>query len=134
MKGNIHYQKYGERIEIDMIGEQKWSVILGMLWLACHNPKINWKIGEVKMMRYLEECRRQWRPKQGKPRQQKQKEEEKKQKEEEKMKKEKKKTKKKSKTMNVKKGEKEWEIWDKGEKATRSEEEVKKLVPEQFHR
>ena len=36
--------------------------------------------------------------------------------------------------MNVKKGEKEWEIWDKGEKATRSEEEVKKLLPEQFHR
>jgi len=31
--------------------------------------------------------------------------------------------------MNVKKVEKEWEIWDKEEKATRSEEEVKKLVP-----
>ena len=25
IKGNIHYQKYNERIEIDMIGEQKWS-------------------------------------------------------------------------------------------------------------
>ena len=41
IKGNIHYQKYSERIEIDMIGEQKWSIILGMLWLACHNSKIN---------------------------------------------------------------------------------------------
>ena len=61
MEGNIYYQKYRERMEINMIGEQKWSIILGMLWLACHNSKINWKIGEVKMMRYLEECRRQWR-------------------------------------------------------------------------
>jgi len=23
-------------------------VILGMSWLACHNPKIDWRIGEVK--------------------------------------------------------------------------------------
>ena len=28
----------------------------------------------------------------------------------------------------------EWEIWDKKEEAARSEAEVKKLVPEKFHR
>jgi len=28
---NIYYQEYRERSEIDMIGGQKWSVILGML-------------------------------------------------------------------------------------------------------
>ena len=38
---NIYYQEYRERIEIDMIREQKWSVILGMPWLAHHNPEIN---------------------------------------------------------------------------------------------
>jgi len=28
---NIYYQGYRERMEIDVIGEQKWTVILGML-------------------------------------------------------------------------------------------------------
>ena len=38
---NIYYQEYRERTEIDVIKEQKWSVISGMLWLACHNPEID---------------------------------------------------------------------------------------------
>jgi len=59
---NIYYQEHRERTEIDVIGEQKWMVILGMLWLACHNPEIDWRTGEVKMMRFLEECGKQWRP------------------------------------------------------------------------
>ena len=58
---NIYYQGHWERTEIDVIREQKWTVILGILWLACHNPEIDWKIGEVKMMRCLEECEKQWR-------------------------------------------------------------------------
>jgi len=28
---NIYYQEYREKMEIDIIGKQKWSVILGML-------------------------------------------------------------------------------------------------------
>ena len=56
---NIYYQGHKERTEIDMIGGQKWSVILEMLWLACHNPKIDWKTGEVKMIRCLEKCGKQ---------------------------------------------------------------------------
>ena len=53
---SIYYKGHVERTEIDVIGGQKWSVILGMLWLACHNLEIDWKTGEVKMMRYPEEC------------------------------------------------------------------------------
>ena len=56
---NIYYQGHRERMKIDVIGEQKWSVILGMLWLSRHNPKIDWKMGEVKMTRCLEECEKQ---------------------------------------------------------------------------
>jgi len=29
---NIYYQNYRERMEIDVIGGQKWSVILGIPW------------------------------------------------------------------------------------------------------
>jgi len=59
---NIYYKGHVERTEIDMIGEQKWKVILGMPWLACHNPEIDWRTGEVKMTRCPEECGKQWRP------------------------------------------------------------------------
>ena len=48
---NIYYQGHRERMEIDVIRGQKWSVILGMLWLAHYNPEIDWKMGEVKMTR-----------------------------------------------------------------------------------
>ena len=34
-------------------------MILGMSWLECHNPEIDWKMGEVKMTRCPEECGRQ---------------------------------------------------------------------------
>jgi len=35
--------------------------------------------------------------------------------------------------MEVKKVAEEWEIWDEEEVVARSEEEVKRLVPEKFH-
>jgi len=73
---NIYYKGHTERMEIDVIGGQKWSVILGMPWLACHNPEIDWKMGEVKMMRCPEECGKQWRLVQEKSGWEKQKEEE----------------------------------------------------------
>ena len=62
-----NYQGHREKMEIDVIGGQKWSIILGMPQLAHHNPEINWKTGEVKITRYLEEYRKQQRLKQGKP-------------------------------------------------------------------
>ena len=75
---NIYYKGHRERMEIDVIGGQKWSVILGMPWLARHNHEIDWRTGEVKMTRCPEECGKQWRPVQGKSGWEKQKEEEKK--------------------------------------------------------
>ena len=108
---NIYYQGHRERIEIDMISGQKWTVILEMPWLARHNPEIDWRTGEVKMTRCLEECGKQWRLVQGKSGWEKQKEEEtkeearKKREEKEKIKKQKK-----GKMMEVKKVAEEWEI------------------------
>ena len=66
MEVNIYYQGHRERTEIDVIGGQKWTVILGMPWLAYHNLEIDWRMGEVKMMRCPEEYGKQWRPVQGK--------------------------------------------------------------------
>jgi len=131
---NIYYKGYVERMEIDVIGEQKWSVILGMPWLARHNPEIDWKTGEVKMTRCLEECGKQWRPVQGKSGWEKQKEEEaRKEVEKKKEEKEKKKKQRKGKTAEIRRVAEEWEIWEEEEEAAKSEVEVKKLVLEKFH-
>ena len=59
VKVNIYYQGYRERTEIDIIGEQKWSIILEMLWQASHNPEIDQRLGEVKIMRCSEEYKKQ---------------------------------------------------------------------------
>ena len=126
---NIYYQGHRERTEIDVIRGQKWTVILGMPWLAHHNPEIDWETREVKIMRYPEECGKQWRPVQRKLGWEKQKKEARKKRE----KKDKKRKQKKRKTMEVKKVVEEWEIWDKEEEVARSEEEAKKMVPEKFH-
>jgi len=106
-----------------------------MLWLACHNSEIDWRTGEVKMTRCPEECEKQWRLVQGKLGWEKQKEEEpKKETEQRKEEKEKKKKQKKGGTAEVRKVAEEWEIWDEEKEAAKSEEEAKKLVPENFHR
>ena len=63
----LFFKEHKERMEIDVINGQKWSVILGMLWLACHNSEIDWKTGEVKMTRCPDECGKQWKMKQTKP-------------------------------------------------------------------
>jgi len=131
---NVYYKGYVERTEIDVIGGQKWGVILGIPWLERYNLEIDWKTGEVKMTRCPEECGRQWRSVQGKSGWKKQKEEE--TKEEVERKREEKKKKKKQKkggAVEVRKVGEEWEIWDEEEKAAKLEAEVKKLVPEKFH-
>ena len=124
---NIYYQEHRKRTEIDVIRGQKWKVILGIPWLAHHNPEIDWKTEEVKMTRYPEECGKQWRLVQGKSGWKKQKEEE--AKEEAGKRKEEK-----EKIMEVKKVAEEWEIWDEEEEVAKSEAEAKKLVPKKFHR
>jgi len=52
----IFFKGHKERTSIDVIGGQKWSVILGMSWLRHHNLEIDWKTGEVKMMRCPDKC------------------------------------------------------------------------------
>jgi len=132
---NIHYQRHRERMEIHVIGGQKWTVILGMLWLAHHNLEIDWRTGEVKMTRCPEEYGKQWRPVQGKLGWEKQKKEEVKEEARRKREeKDKRKKQKKGKTMEVKKVAEEWEIWDEEKETARSEVEAKRLVPEKFHK
>ena len=57
----IFFKGHKERTSIDVIGGQKWSVILGMPWLRRHNPEIDWKTGEVQMTRCPDECGKKWR-------------------------------------------------------------------------
>jgi len=63
----LFYRRYKERMEINVIGEQKWSMILEMSWLVHHNPEINWKTEEVKMIRCPDKCKKQWKTKEIKP-------------------------------------------------------------------
>jgi len=48
---NVYYKDHIERIRMDVYNLGKTEIILGMPWLAAHNPKINWETREVKMMR-----------------------------------------------------------------------------------
>ena len=48
---NMYFQGHVERIRMDVCNLEKTEVILGIPWLAAHNPEINWKKGEVRMMR-----------------------------------------------------------------------------------
>jgi len=55
---NVFYKGHMERMWMDVCDLGKTEVILGMPWLAVHNPEINWKTGEVKMTRCPPLCRR----------------------------------------------------------------------------
>ena len=48
---NMFFKGHVERVRIDVCNLGKTKVILGMLWLATHNPEIDWEKGEVKMTR-----------------------------------------------------------------------------------
>jgi len=48
---NMFFKGHVERVRIDVCNLGKTEVILGMLWLAAHNPEIDWEKGEVKMTR-----------------------------------------------------------------------------------
>ena len=57
----IFFKGHKERTAIDVIGGQKWGVILDMPWLRRHNPEINWRTGEVNMTRCPEKCGKRWK-------------------------------------------------------------------------
>ena len=137
---NIYYQGYRKRTEINVIEGQKWNVILEILWLTCYNPEINQRIEEIKMTRYPEECRKQWRPKQKiglveaeEEREEKERKKEMRRKRAEERREEKKNPKK-ERTMEVKKLVKEWEIWDDEEEVAKLETEARGLVLECFYK
>jgi len=48
---NMFFKGHVERVRMDLCNLGKTEVILGMPWLAAHNPEIDWEKGEVKMMR-----------------------------------------------------------------------------------
>jgi len=48
---NMFYKVHVERVRMDVCELEKTNVILGMPWLAAHNPEIDWKKGEVRMTR-----------------------------------------------------------------------------------
>jgi len=48
---NMFYKGHVERVCMDVCELGKTDVILGMLWLAAHNPEIDWEKGEVRMTR-----------------------------------------------------------------------------------
>jgi len=50
---NMFFKGHIERVRIDVCNLRKTEVILGMLWLAAHNPEIDWKKREVRMTRCL---------------------------------------------------------------------------------
>ena len=55
---NMYYQDHVERMKLDVCDLERTEVILGMPWLAAHNPEINWKTGEVKITRCPPLCGR----------------------------------------------------------------------------
>jgi len=48
---NMFFKGHVERVRMDVCNLGKMEVILGMPWLTAHNPEIDWKKGEVRMMR-----------------------------------------------------------------------------------
>jgi len=53
---NIYYKRHVEQMRLDVCDLERTEVILGMPWLAAHNPEIDWEKGGVKMTRCLPLC------------------------------------------------------------------------------
>jgi len=58
VKYNMFFKEHMERVRMDICNLGKTEVILGMPWLATHNPEIDWEKKEVKITRYLPICGR----------------------------------------------------------------------------
>jgi len=52
----MFFKGHVERTRMDVYNLGKIEVILGMPWLAAHNPEIDWEKGEVKMTRCPPMC------------------------------------------------------------------------------
>jgi len=58
VKCNMFFKGHVEKVRMDMCNLGKTEVILGIPWLATHNPEIDWEKGEVKMTRCPPICRK----------------------------------------------------------------------------
>jgi len=63
---NMFFKEYVERVKMDVCNLGKIEVILGMPWLAVHNPEIDWEKEEVKMTRCPPICGRKKQGEKGK--------------------------------------------------------------------
>jgi len=63
---NMFFKEHMERARMDVCNLGKTEVILGMPWLAAHNPEIDWEKGEVEMMRCLPICEKRKQKEKGK--------------------------------------------------------------------
>ena len=63
---NMFFKGHIEKVRMDVYNLGKTEVILGMLWLAVHNPEIDWEKGKVKMIRCPPIYRRKKQRKRGK--------------------------------------------------------------------
>jgi len=52
----MFFKGHIERARMDVYNLGKMEVILGMLWLAAHNPEIDWEKEEVKIMQCSSIC------------------------------------------------------------------------------
>jgi len=68
---NVYYKGHQERMKFDVCNLERTDVILGMPWLAAHNPEIDWEKGEVKMTRCPPWCSKGNRSKEARERQEK---------------------------------------------------------------
>jgi len=66
---NVYYRGHQERMRFDMCNLERMEVILGMPWLAAHNPEIDWEKGKVKMTRCPPWCGKDNRSKEARKRQ-----------------------------------------------------------------
>ena len=55
---NLYYKGHVEQVKMDVCDLERIEVILGIPWLAVHNPEIDWEKREVKMTRCPPLCRR----------------------------------------------------------------------------
>ena len=53
---NMFYKGHIERVRMDVCELGKMDVILGMPWLAAHNPEIDWEKGEERMIKCPSLC------------------------------------------------------------------------------
>jgi len=115
---NVYYRGHQKRMKSDVCNLGRTKVILGMPWLAAHNPEIDWKKGEVKMMRCPPWCSKDNRNKETRERQEKIKRREMRKVEEEK-------------AISLAANKKE--DWGREEEMKIDHQKIETMVPKQFH-